>query len=282
MTETIGIVAGRGALPEAVARSVERAGQSVFVLRLAGMADPALSQFPGTERALGQIGHAIEALKTAGCARICFIGKVDRPDLTQLNIDAFGLANLEALIAAARTGDDALMRAVAGIFEAEGLPVVGLERVAGDLIAPPGALVGETASGQLADDLKKAFEVAGVLGAQDIGQACVVCEGVVLAVEAQEGTDHMLSRIIELPLELRGTSEARRGVLVKRAKPGQDRRLDLPVIGPGTVDLVAAAGLAAIGVEAGASLISNRTEVIRSAEHIGLGVFGLGPDGSVP
>ena len=124
-------------------------------------------------------------------------------------------------------------------------------------------------------DIRRAAEVAKISGSLEIGQGAVVCAGLVLAVEAQEGTDRMLDRIPELIVEIRGTPEARRGVLVKAAKPQQERRIDLPTIGLTTVAGVARAGLAGIAVEAGAALVVDREAVAAAADAAGLFIVGF-------
>ena len=113
------------------------------------------------------------------------------------------------------------------------------------------------------------------LGDLDIGQGCVVCEGLVLAVEAQEGTDAMLARIATLPEAIRGTPHTRRGVLVKRPKPGQERRIDLPTVGLSTVEHVAAAGLAGLAVEAEGALMLGRDKMQAAAERLGIFIYGF-------
>ena len=124
-------------------------------------------------------------------------------------------------------------------------------------------------------DLVQAARVAGAIGALDIGQGAVVCDGLVLAVEAQEGTDAMLQRVALLPASVRGAPDARRGVLVKRPKPIQERRIDLPVIGLQTLEAAAAASLAGIAVEAHGALVARRADLVAAADAAGLFVYGF-------
>ncbi|CAN0598566.1 unnamed protein product [Laminaria digitata] len=116
------------------------------------------------------------------------------------------------------------------------------------------------------------------MGALDIGQGSVVCNGLVLAVEAQEGTDAMLDRCAALPEEIRGSALSRKGVLVKRPKPAQDLRIDLPTTGVSTVEKVAAAGLAGLAIEAGGALLLNRRKMIERAEELGVFIYGFTPE----
>lgn len=271
----LGLIAGGGDLPISLAESCIAAGREVFVVRLRGFADAGLDRFPGAEVGLAEFGRLFDTLKRQGCEAVCFAGMVKRPDLSALKPDLRGMRALPGAIAAARRGDDALLRFVLGEFEAEGFAIEGADDVATGLAigeGPLGALHDTQAQG---DDIALAIRVAETLGSLDIGQAVVVARGVVLAVEAQEGTDAMLARCLELPQALRGTSEDRVGVLVKWPKPIQDRRVDLPVVGPRTVQGAAAAGLAGIVVEAGSALVLDRAAVIETADRLGLFLVGL-------
>jgi DUF1009 family protein len=274
----LGLIAGGGELPVRLARQCRAAGRPLFVLRLKGMADPALAEFEGAEAGIAELGKGLAALKGAGCEAVCLAGIVKRPDFSALKPDLRGLKALPGVIAAARKGDDALLRFLVGEFEAEGFSVEGAHEVAGDMTLAAGAL-GKLApaAGHLAD-LRKAFHVAGEIGRLDVGQGAVVCEGLVLAVEAQEGTDAMLERCASLPEALRGNGVARKGVLAKRPKPIQEQRVDLPAIGVATVLGAAKAGLAGIVGEAGKVLVMDHAAVARAADEAGLFVYGLDPE----
>ena len=150
--------------------------------------------------------------------------------------------------------------------------------MAESLLAPQAVLTRKIPTHQQEADIDVAIRAALAIGALDIGQGAVACRGVVLALEAAEGTDRMLERIGTLPPELRGKEGAREGVLVKLSKPGQERRVDLPTIGVKTVENAAAAGLAGIAVEAGGALIVEGEGVARAANTAGICVVGLGAD----
>jgi DUF1009 family protein len=126
-------------------------------------------------------------------------------------------------------------------------------------------------------DIARALEVARAIGALNVGQGAVCCDGLVLAVEAQEGTDAMLRRVAELPETVRGTVTRPRGVLAKACKPGQDVRVDMPTIGVATVQRCARAGLAGIVGEAGALLVLEREAVAALADELGMFVVGVPP-----
>jgi DUF1009 family protein len=131
-------------------------------------------------------------------------------------------------------------------------------------------------------DIHKAFHVAGEIGRMDIGQGAVVCRGLVLAVEAQEGTDVMLARCAALPAPLRGEPGRPMGVLAKRPKPIQEQRIDLPAIGVTTVLGAARAGLKGVVGEADKVLVLDREAVVEAADRLGLFVYGLGPNEALP
>jgi DUF1009 family protein len=272
----LGVIAGGGDLPRRLAEHARASGRDVFVMGVAGFAEPALvADFGGVMLAIGETGRQIDALKKAGCGELVFAGIVKRPDFEHLKLDMRGALLLPKIIAAAGKGDDALLRVVLGSFEDAGFRVIGADDVLSDLLAPAGAL-GRNAPRE-ADwiDIRRAAQVAAASGALDIGQGAVSCGGLVLAVEAQEGTDRMLARCADLPAEIRGSSQARRGVLVKRPKPIQERRIDLPTIGIQTIQGAAEAGLAGVAVEAGAALVMKRQEVIALADSLGLFVYGF-------
>lgn len=275
--QKLGLIAGGGDLPVRLARQCQAAGRPVFVIRLKGMADPALEAFDGVEAGIAEFGKGFSALRAAGCQAVCLAGVVKRPDFAALKPDWRGLKVLPGAIAAARKGDDALLRFMIAEFESEGFHVEGAHEVAAGMTLAHGPL-GRLAPGpEHRLDLHKAFHVAGEIGRLDVGQGAVVCEGLVLAVEAQEGTDAMLERCAGLPQALRGSPQARRGVLAKRPKPIQEQRVDLPAIGVATVVGAAKAGLAGIVGEAGKALVMDHAAVAKAADELGLFVYGLDP-----
>lgn len=271
----LGIIAGGGDLPVALAEHLAQTGADYFVARIAPFADAALDAHPGVTLGLGAMGARMDALRGAGCDAIVLLGQVTRQDLSSLELDAGGLAMAPALVAAAPQGDDALLRAILNEHEKAGFKVVGAEAAMADLLAPPGVWGAHAPRDSDLRDIRKAAAVAAINGAHDVGQGVVCCDGLVLAVEAQEGTDAMLSRVAGLPAPLRGSAVERRGVLVKRPKPIQERRIDLPVIGVRTLEGAAAAGLAGVAVEAGGALAVRRDAIINAADSAGLFVLGF-------
>jgi DUF1009 family protein len=274
----LGLIAGGGGLPVEIAEHCERSGRPLFVVRLKGFAGEALAPYAGAEVGIAEIGKCIKVLKRAGCVSICLAGSVARPDFASLVPDLRGLALLPKVIATAKKGDDALLRLLVAEFEKEGFAVEGAHDVMEDLTLPAGPLGRHTPTGEALADARKALDVARAIGRLDVGQAAVVAHGLVLAVEAQEGTDAMLARVAELPGHLRGHAGSGAGVLAKAPKPIQETRVDLPTIGLATVQGVARAGLAGIAGEAGRLLVLDRDETIALADELGVFILGVEPD----
>jgi len=271
----LGIIAGGGELPVVLAEHMAATQRPYFVARVAQMADPALEKHPGAVHGLGAMGARMDAMREAGCDAVVLLGQVARPDLKTLQLDDVAMTMLPAILAAMPHGDDALLRAVLSEHEKAGFRVVGAEQAMSDLLAQPGAWGAVTPNTSQLADITKAAKVASASGAFDIGQGVVVCDGLVLAVEAQEGTDAMLRRVGELPTTIRGTPQARRGVLLKRPKPIQERRIDLPTIGVRTIEGAANAGLAGVAVEAQGALAVRRADIIAAANRAGIFVYGF-------
>jgi DUF1009 family protein len=273
----LGLISGGGRLPVEIAQHCGRSGRPLFVVRLKGFADAAMAPYAGAEVGIAELGKCFKALRRAGCEAVCLAGKVDRPDFAALVPDLRGLAVLPAAILAARKGDDALLRLLLREFEKEGFAVEGAHEVMDDLGLPLGPL-GRYEPGEAErEDAGRALDVARAIGRLDVGQAAVVCQGLVLAVEAQEGTDAMLARVAGLPRHIRGAPGAARGVLAKAPKPIQETRVDLPTIGLATVQAAARAGLAGIVGEAGRLLVLDREAVVTLADDLGLFIVGVEP-----
>ena len=272
---TLGIIAGGGALPCAVARSAEDSGEKVFLLGLRGVADPEIDRFPHAWASLGEAGKMLRLLREKECKRVLFAGRVARPGFSELRTDAKGILLLPRIVAAARRGDDALLRSLSEILLEEGFSPVGIAEAAPALLAAEGQLGRVKPSAEDMRDIALGLKTVRALGTLDIGQAAVVCAGLVLAVEAAEGTDAMIRRAGTLPQAIRGTHEKRRGVLIKALKPTQDGQTDLPVVGVQTVTNAAEAGLAGIAIEAGRSVVVEQRQVREAADRAGLFLFGF-------
>lgn len=272
---TLGVIAGGGELPVVLAEHLAASGASYFVARVEPMADARLEGHPGASHSIGAMGARMDAMRAAGCDAVVMLGQIKRPDISTIVFDDVARAMLPAILAAMPQGDDALLRAVLAEHERAGFRVVGADDVMRELLAPLGSWGAIAPTPEQLKDISQGAVVAGAIGAYDVGQGVVVCDGLVLAVEAQEGTDEMLKRVASLPGAIRGSVERRRGVLVKRPKPIQERRIDLPTVGVRTIEGAARAGLAGVAVEAGAALTVRRDEIIAAADAAGLFVYGF-------
>ncbi len=274
----LGVIAGGGELPVVLAEHCAAIDAPYFVARVSPYADAALEKHPGTTTGLGAMGARIEAMRSAGCDAVVLLGQVPRPNFAALELDDGARAMLPALMAAAPQGDDALLRALLAEHERAGFRVLGADEVMADLLAPAGTWGALAPDEAQRKDIRLGARAAAAIGVFDIGQGVVTANGLVLAVEAQEGTDAMLRRVAELAPAVRGAQDARLGVLVKRPKPIQERRIDLPVIGVRTIAGAAAVGLAGVAVEAGGALAVRRADIIAAADRAGLFVYGFRSD----
>lgn len=270
MPTKLGILAGSGPLPARIVESCLAAGRDVFVIAFENETDPnTCESVPHMWIPLGKVGATINRLKTENCADVVFAGPVRRPAFSKLKMDLRAIKLLGKIRKAAGQGDDALLSILVEELESEGFRVVGTDDLLGDVTAPEGIL-GDRIPGKIDHkDIVLGMRVAQALGALDVGQAVVVQQGLVLGVEAIEGTDALLERCAGLKREGQG------GVLVKVKKPQQDRRADLPTIGADTVRRAAKIGLNGIAVEEGQSLILDRAEVVAEANRFGVFVAGI-------
>lgn len=257
-------------MPGQVATAAAAAGRPVFMVGLEGFAESAvLAPWPHEVIRMGAAGRILAALRSHGCQDLVLIGPVRRPSLMDMRPDAEG-ARIGARIGrAAFAGDDGLLAAVIRVLGEEGFRVIGAHDVLREALAPAGLLTRAAPDALAMADIRRGISVARALGAVDVAQGCVVQQGMVLAVEAAEGTDAMLARCGALARTGPG------GVLVKLVKPGQERRADLPTVGPDTVRAAAAAGLRGIAFEAGGTLLAERAVAVSEADSVGLFMLGL-------
>lgn len=270
MTGMLGIIAGGGPLPGQVAAAAQAAGRGVFIAGLKGYAAPeVLSPFPHKFYRLGAIGAMIRAFRDRDCRDLVMIGPVRRPSFFSLRPDADGARLLGRIGKAAFLGDDGLLAAIVRVLSEEGFRVLGAHEIMTDVLAPEGLLTRAQPDNQAMADIKRGVEVLKVTGAADVGQACVVQQGLVLALETVEGTDAMLARIAAV------MRPGPAGVLIKIAKPQQERRTDLPTVGPDTVRHAVNAGLRGVAFESGTTILVNRMQLIEIADAAGVFLLGI-------
>ncbi len=270
----LGLIAGSGRLPFEVAEGARAHGLELAILALEDNTDPTIEGHADRylRIAAGELEKLIGFFKRSRVDEVILAGAVAKPEMlrdpARLRPDARAIAVLARL---RDRGDDALLRAVADELESEGMPVVDSTKYLRERLTRAGRMAGPEPTPELRADLALGLRVSRSLGQHDVGQSVVVKRGSVLAVEAIEGTDATVRRAAQLG--------GRGAALVKAAKPRQDLRFDVPVIGPGTVELARECGLLAIGLEAGRTLVLERERACALAEQAGLGLIGLAPEG---
>ena len=272
----LALIAGNGSLPCQIADALSNAGRDFKIIAIKGEADERTRVQADAELGWGEIGRLYKFLEKTGCQDVLLIGGVSRrPDFTSILGDLGTLKRLPTIIRALAGGDDSLLTKVIRLFEVEGYRVVGIKDVAPQLLASSGVLGKVQPTQTDWRDAELALRACEKLGELDIGQAAVAVGGRVVALEGAEGTDAVLQRCAELKRNGRIRAKGRAGVLVKTAKPNQDLRVDLPTVGPKTIDLAAAAGLAGIAVEASGALIAEKEVTLKRADDAGLFVVGI-------
>lgn len=270
----LGILAGAGAYPIEIAEAVSQRGRGVHIVAIDGFADAATARFPHERVGLGQVGRMLASLRRAGCRDMVIAGGLRRPDLTKLRPD-WGLVRfLPTIIGLTRGGDDSVLRRVVRFFEGQGFIVRGAADVAPELLATTGPLGLRVPDADDEVAIRSAARAIQALGPFDIGQAAVATRDGVVALETTRGTDALLAALAS---DGAAAGQAHGGVLVKLAKPGQELRVDLPAIGPRTVEGAVAAGLKGIAVGAGHAIVLQRSAMSEAADRAGLFVQGIDP-----
>ena len=272
----LAIICGGGSLPFAVADAVMRRGRRVVLFPVRGWVDPqAVARYPHHFVDLGRFVRFRRQAVELGCRDVVMIGTLLRPTLRQIRFDWESLRELPRIIRMFRGGDNHLLSMLARIFEERGFKFFGAHEVAPEILMPAGAIGGRKPNGRDLADIARGIAVLTAMGPFDVGQAVVVADNHVLAVEAAEGTDGLLARIADLRDQGRVRAPVGSGVLVKAPKPAQDRRFDLPTIGPSTVAGASRAGLAGIAAVAGATIVAQPAQVGAAADAAGIFVAGI-------
>lgn len=269
MSKKLGIIAGGGDLPKQLIARCKRDGREFCVLAFEGQTDPSTcTDVDYTWVRLGAVGKALSYFKKSGVGEIVLVGPLRRPSWSEIIPDTKGVKWLSKLVKA--QGDDSMFRIIMNEIESEGFKVIGADDVMGDeIMAPHGVLGKISPSSELLADIKYGIEVAHHIGNADIGQAVVIQQSMVLGIEAIEGTKELVTRCAKY---------ARPGgkpVLIKISKPGQERRVDLPTIGPQTIEQVADSGFAGIAVETGEVQILDMKKSIQKADQLGIFIIGI-------
>jgi len=276
VSSPVGVIAGGGVMPFAVADSLRARGLNPILFALKGVCDPvATERFRHHWITVGQYGRAKKLFRAENCKNLVFIGTLVRPALSEIRLDWETIRVMGRVWSAFRGGDDHLLSGVGRIFEQEGFRLLGLKEVAPDLLMPEGCVTRTLPGQDAAVDIAKGRDVLRALSPFDIGQAVIVIDGHVVGVEGIEGTDELLARIASLRAAGSIRSAKGRGVLVKAPKSGQDLRFDLPTIGSRTIEKAAAAALAGVAVLAGNTVVADAQAMIEAADKAGLFVTGL-------
>ena len=266
----IGLIAGNGDFPCLFARAARRAGVRVAAVGMLGETRPEVAaevDSMGWVR-VGQLGRMIRLLRRAGVREAAMAGGITKTRL-------FGRARLDwrglrLLTRALVRRDDGMLRAIAAEFERDGICIIDSTRYMPDALCPVGLLTGREPSAQAWRDLHYGYRLAREFGKLDVGQTVVVKAGAVLALEAIEGTDACIRRAGAL-------SGGDGAVVVKVAKPSQDMRFDVPVVGLTTLDSLTAAGVRVLGLEAGRTLLLAPEALLQAATKRGISIVGLDP-----
>jgi DUF1009 family protein len=276
ISSPVGLIAGGGVMPFAVADSLTARGIDSVVFALKGACDPkAAERFRHHWISVGQLGRAERLFRAENCRNLVFIGTLVRPALSEIRLDWGTLRAIWRVWAAFRGGDDHLLSGIGRILEQDGFRMVGIKDVAPELLMPEGCVTRKAPDENAAADIAKGRDVLRALSPFDIGQAVIVIDGHVVGVEDIEGTDGLLARVARLRAEGRIRAKTARGVLVKAPKSGQDLRFDLPTMGPRTVEGAAAASLAGIAVVAGNTIVVEPQTMIEAADAADVFVTGL-------
>lgn len=269
----LALIAGQGRLPEVLAERLRAEGREVIYCAYHDAPPGAVA--PDLTFRLETMGSLLKALGKRGATEACFAGGIRRPKLDPRALDLATVPLLGRFVSALGKGDDGALRVVLGLFEERGMAVRAAHEILPDLLPPAGVLGRLAPDEDARADTARAAEIVSALGRADVGQGCVVARRQALAIEAMPGTDWMLATLRYRPEGLPAG-----GVLYKAPKPVQDRRVDLPTIGPDTIRAAQAAGLTGVALAEGGVMILDRPATIRAADEAGLFLW-VRPTGEV-
>jgi DUF1009 family protein len=274
----LAIVSGGGTLPFAVADAALAGGRNVMLFPIKGMADAKrVDGYPHRWIEIAQGRKLVRLLRKEGCRDVVLIGSLNRPSVWQILLSLHDiLLMLPILIGALRGGDNDLLSAVARFAERNGFRIVGAHEIAPDILVKEGNLTIRQPNDLQRASIDRGLALLNAIGPFDVGQGAVVINQNIVAVEGIEGTDAMLGRVRDLRAAGRITAMIGEGVLVKAPKPQQDRRFDLPAIGPKTVRGAAEAGLAGLAVVAGQTVVAEPEALVREADRLKVFVIAIG------
>ncbi len=269
METNLCVIAGGGILPRQIADNFDPSGDRIFFLAFRNVTDPEVVAGRHHEWfELGEVQKAIDAMHRNNVGKVVMAGPIQRPALSSLALDTRALKML-AKGGLKVFGDDGLLSLVAKEIEKEGINVIGIEQILSGVLTKEGLLAGPAPTKTSWDDIKRGLQVLNSLGPCDVGQSIAVQEGIVLAIEAIEGTDQMIERAGSLQRNVSGP------ILVKMSKANQDKRVDLPTAGPETINNAIRSGFQGLALEAKNSLLLDKDHVIKIAEKNSFFVIGV-------
>lgn len=271
----LGILACAGSLPIEIAETARNAGRPVHIVGIEGFAEPSIEAYSHQILNIGQVGGMLSSLRRAGCRQLVIAGALRRPNLLKVRVDHGFFRAIGTVLRLTRGGDDSVLRRVVRFFENEGFEVVGVDQVAPHLLAGDGPLGRNVPNEASQHAIARASDLLRALGAFDMGQGAVVTEDRIVAVEGVRGTDAMLQQVRDAMDNGSHLSDASGAVLVKLPKPGQELRVDLPAIGPRTVERAKECRLAGIVIAAHRALVLEKARTIAMADETGLFLAGI-------
>jgi DUF1009 family protein len=274
----IAIVTGKGRLPELLSATLAKGGRKVIQVLFNGYRPDWVEGYPLIEAPFEKPGIMFDALTEMGCTDIVFAGSMVRPSLNPLKFDRKMLGISVRLLAALKGGDNAGFNVIRDMFEAESLTIHGAHEFLFDLLAPSGTITKAKPSKDDFADIERAMEITSQLGLADVGQGAVVAQGLCLGLESIQGTDAMLDFVARTSDNYRPDPEGGKGILLKAPKHGQDWRIDLPAIGPDTIENAAKAGLSGIAIQAKGVLILGIEDTVAVADKHGIFIHGFEPE----
>lgn len=261
---TLALIAGSGNLPLEIIRSCQKNNTYLIVIGFESQTHLNEMNVPYAQFSLGSIGKILAHFKKHNIKQIVFAGNIKRPSLKELQVDWIGAKWLQKLSLKAMKGDDALLSGILDLLQKEGFEILKPSDFLDNLILPAGTLTKISPTPDDYLDIDRGVQILKTLSPLDIGQSIIVQQGLVLGIEAIEGTKTLIQRCALLKREGSG------GVLVKMAKTGQNKKIDLPTIGPETIEDLKKAGFVGIAAEANATQVIDYEQTIKLADEMGL------------
>jgi len=273
--ETIAIISGRGSLPRTLAEGLVSQNKRPFLIGLGGQYDPWIEDYDHATFEWGQFGGLFSTLRQNNISKLTMAGSMVRPNINLAGFDFSGFLVLPEIFVNMIGGDNSMLTGFINMFAKRGITVIGAHEIMPELLTKAGIISGGKISQKARENIAHGIAACKKLGELDIGQATIAVGGRVVAVEGIEGTDAMIDRVTDMRIKGKLREKGRNGVLVKSMKPDQDMRVDLPAIGPQTIQQAAEAGLRGIAIEAGHSIILEPENTLKEAAHKDIFIYGF-------